>query len=125
MATDPNQIRRCVFRPFRKGRGPVFALTLWETGRTCNTGQTKLRYRLTMDSRTLFEGDDYGCSPMHCIDSDASVEGIMGFLTVRPGDTDPEFFKDYAPAQLEYCQRYAEALSCEVQARFGERPATV
>jgi hypothetical protein len=86
-------------------------------------------YRLTMRDRgrrtVLFEGDDFGCSPRHAIDSDATVEGIMGFLTLRPGDTDAEYFADYTQAQLDHCARHAEALSCEVQARFCDEDGRV
>ncbi len=42
----------------------------------------------------------------------------MGFLTLRPGDTDPDYFEDYTPEQHAYCDAHAEALSCEVSARF-------
>lgn len=68
----------------------------------------------------LFEGEDLGCSPMHAIDSDESVAALMGFLTLRPGDTDAEYFENYTPEQMEFCQQHAESLSCEVQARFGD-----
>lgn len=68
----------------------------------------------------LFEGEDFGCSPMHAIDSDECVAAIMSFLTLRPGDTDREYFEDYTEAQLDYCSQHAEALASEVLNRFGE-----
>jgi hypothetical protein len=73
-----------------------------------------------MDGAVLFEGEDYFSSPMHSIDSDETVEDILCFLTLRPGDTDEEYFKDYTPEQMEYCQQHAEALSCAVRNRFGD-----
>jgi hypothetical protein len=131
-------IRRCVFRPYAKGRGPVFTLTMWDTGRQCG-GKWQVGYRLTMSDSihythvgtryvkrdVLFEGEDFGCSPLHAIDSDASVEGLMSFLTLRPGDTDHEYFADYTPAQLDYCAQHAEALHAEVQARFCDENGNV
>src|SRR5262245_31662472 len=94
-------IRRCLFRPYRKG--PTFSLTMWDTGRF--GGKWLLGYRLTMRENgrrtVLFQGEDFGCSPMHAIDSDASVEALMGFLTLRPGDTDREYFKSYTQDQLD------------------------
>lgn len=117
-------IRRCIFRPYRKGMGPVFSLTMWDTHKRPEkprtTLETYLGYCLRMDGKVLFEGDDYRCSPADCIDSDASVEGIVGFLTLRPGDTDDEYFEKYTQAQLDYCANHAEALCCEVISRFGE-----
>ncbi len=128
--TAENILRRCIFRPYRKGMGPTFRLVTWDTYGTCHGGKSRLGYRLTMhDTKggwgefprcaVLFEGEDFGCSPMHAIDSDEAVAAIMGFLTLRPGDTDREYFQDYTAEQLAYCSQYAEALSCEIEARFG------
>lgn len=122
--TSETVLRRVRFQPYRKGRGPTFTLLTWDTGRT-GWGKWLVGYRLTMlqDGRrtVLFQGEDFGCAPMDSIDSDAAVEGVMSFLTLRPGDTDDEYFADYTPEQLEYCSRHAEALSCEVERRFGRR----
>lgn len=116
-------IRRCIFRPYRKGMGPSFRLTVRDTGRTIG-GKHRLGYLLTrIEPGTIlnvFEGDDFGCSPLHAVDSDETVAAIMGFLTLRPGDTDAEYFENYTADQLEFCQQHAESLSCEVLNRFGE-----
>lgn len=119
-------LRRCHFTPFRKGAGPTFALTLWDTGRTGNYGKAMLGYKLTMKeprlakSIILFEGEDFECPNWNgnAIDSDSAVEGIMGFLTLRPGDTDDEYFANYTAIQREYCAAYAEALSLAVSDRY-------
>jgi hypothetical protein len=124
--TKENVVRRVIFSPYRKGCGPKFKLVVWDTYRT-TYGKSELGYRLTMYggpeenfcNNVLFEGDDFGSSPLHAIDSDQTVAGIMGFLTLRPGDTDREYFKDYTPEQLDYCANHAEALACEVERRFG------
>lgn len=121
-------IRRCTFRPYIKGA--TFTLSLYDLGRYHGQGpQWALGYRLTMSlngKRTvLFEGDDYGCAPGHAIDSDAAVEGIMSFLTLRPGDTDADYFAGYTDEQREYCEQHAEALSCEVHARFCDENGNV
>jgi hypothetical protein len=52
------------------------------------------------------------------IDSDEAIKSIMGFLTLRPSDTDTDYFADYTDAQEEYCAKYAEALGAEIEARF-------
>lgn len=124
-------IRHCVFRPYIKGHGPVFRLTMWDTGRTDECRKHVLGYELEMQNAPrakfvrLFRGEDYGCAPGHAIDSDAAVEGLMGFLTLKPGDTDSDYFKDYTPAQLAYCDAHAESLSIEVQARFCDENGNV
>lgn len=125
MQTKDNILRRVRLAPYRKGCGPTFALTIWDTGCLHRGGpQYAIGYRLTMHEagkRTvLFQGEDFGCSPMHAIDSDACVESLMVFLTLRPGDTDREYFADYTPAQIDYCEQHAEALGVECTDRFGE-----
>lgn len=119
----PDYIRRVRFAPYRKGMGPTFTLTLLDVRFDGRRDRTS--YRLTMRDTsgkhaTLFEGDDFSPSPCHAIDSDEAVAALMGFLTLRPGDTDGEYFDNYTPEQLAYCSQHAEALSCESSCRFGE-----
>src|SRR5262245_47785344 len=83
-------IRRVRFTPY-KAMQPTFTLTMWDTGRINSMGKWMVGYRLTMcrsvftgtryagrKSVVLFEGEDFGCSPLHAIDSNATVEGVMG-----------------------------------------------
>ena len=117
-------IRTVRFSPYRKDIKTTFTLKLYDTGTTDHYGKNKLAYLLTMNNKgdkvKLFEGSDYCCSPCYAIDSDESVAGLMAFLTLRPGDTDSDYFKDYTSMQLGYCNEHADALSCEVMDRFGE-----
>lgn len=123
------KLRTVRLSPYRKGMGPTFTLTTFDTGRTqTNVGTRPTHYTLGYELRmhengrtvVLFKGEDYGC-PMHSVvDSDECVRGILGFLTLRPGDTDADYFAAYTPDQLAYCAAHAEALSCEVYSRFGE-----
>jgi hypothetical protein len=122
---DPNFIRQCIFTPYRKGMGPRFVLNLYDTNSTGWGGKSRLRYELRQIDvngkyTTLFEGSDFRCSPLHGIDSDDTIKSLMGFLTLRPGDTDQEYFDDYTPEQLKYCSQHAESLSFEVYSKFGE-----
>lgn len=106
-------LRRCIFRPYRKGQGPVFSLTMWWLGE-------RIGYCLRIDGKPLFEGEDFGPSPLHAIDSDDTVNALMGFLTALPGNMDDEYFKEYTQEQLDYCATHAEALSYTVDNRYGE-----
>lgn len=114
------KIRRCIFSPYRKGNGPTFTLTLFDLYKRDSMGKNMLDYELKQDRVILFKGEDYACSPMHAVDSDETVKSLMGFLTLRPGDTDREYFDSYTPEQLHYCQEHAEYLNSEVRSRFGE-----
>lgn len=116
-------LRICRFTPYRKGMGPAFTLRLWDTHRTDDDGKWCLGYALSMAGGVvLFQGEDFYCPKWQAADSDATVRALMTFLTLRPGDTDAEYFADYTPEQLSYCDHHAEALSAYVLCRFaGER----
>lgn len=119
--------RRVIFTPYRRGQGPRFSLTIWDdlVPTWTSAGKPRVRYRLNMlqgspGTVTLFEGEltlGYGTAT----DSDEVVRSAMTFLTLRPGDTDDDYFAGYTPEQLAYCDEHAEALSVEVVNRFGER----
>lgn len=81
-----------------------YSLFLWDTGRRTGGafGRCDLGYVLRKGRRVIFEGDRYSPGAGTAIDSDAAVFGLLGFLTLKPGDTDPDYFRDYTPGQLEW-----------------------
>jgi hypothetical protein len=113
-------MRRYIFRPYRTG--PSFILCTWDAEKRDGMGKNIIRYRLAMReagvSTVLFAGEDFACAPSDAIDSVATAEALMSFLTLRPGDTDEEYFAKYTQAQLDYCAQHAEALHAEVSARW-------
>lgn len=118
-----NICRRVIFNSYRKGMGPSFTLTMWDDVGYNAMGKIRIRYRLNMSGTkghpvTLFAGSDFATP--HASDSDESVAGLMGFLCLRPGDTDADYFDGYSEAQKAFCDDHAEALACEVEARFPE-----
>lgn len=119
MTAITNLARTVRFNPYRKGQGPSFTLRMFHTGLTGEYGKRMIGYRLVSEGKVLFEGQDYYA---HCdADSNEAVEGIMGFLTLKPGDTDPEYFGEYTPAQLAFAAEHAEHaehLGYEVSHRF-------
>lgn len=112
-------IREVRFFPQGRNRGACFILRMFE-GTPRRDGKEAVAYILSHRGKIIFKGDDFGCSSLHAVDSDDTVKALMGFLTLRPGDTDSEYFDDYTTEQLEYCSRWAESLSMEVYNRFGE-----
>ncbi len=64
--------------------------------------QYRLAYKFTKGRKVLFEGEDYGCSPGIAIDSQGALIGLLAFLTLKPGDTDREYFEDYTDEQLAF-----------------------
>jgi len=111
-------VRTVYFTPYLRGQGPRFRLVLSDPHTKDERGAWYVGYALYEcgNREPIFSGADY--SGWHCIDSDQAVEGIMGFLTLRPGDTDADYFANYTDRQREFCDRYAETLGCEVMMRF-------
>lgn len=114
-----DKMRTVRFRPYRQGMGPTFTLNLYYLGHE-RIGY-ELRQRENGISKLIFSGDDFRPSPMHSVDGDDAVAALMNFLTLRPGDTDSEYFESYTAEQMEFAQAHGETLSFEVMQRFGER----
>jgi len=90
-----------------------YTLVLWDDAPCCEyMSQHRLRYLMAdREGRVLFEGADFGCSPMHAIDSDECLRALLGFLTLKPGDTDDEYFSNYTKDQMAFAEGDAEELS--------------
>lgn len=98
-------------------------LVLTDTNRRDSMGKRILGYRLYGpgdDAVPIFEGEDFGCSPMHAADSDETLRSLLGFLTLRPGDTDDEYFEGYTPRQMAWVESYAEELSLWADDEAGQ-----
>lgn len=91
-------------------------LRTWDTGRTSGRGmmaRTRLGYELCEpNGRRMFYGVDFAPSPMHADDADETLRALCGFLFLRPGDTDREYFDHYNPRQLAF----AASTDCELLA---------
>jgi hypothetical protein len=111
----PNRFRYAYFRPYQSG--PTFSVELYDVRSLERIGYA-LRQHERGKTTVLFEGRDFRPSPLHAWDSDATIEAVLGFLTLRPGDTDAEYFFAYTPAQRAFCEEHAEALWMAVYDRF-------
>ena len=112
------RIRLVRFRPYLRGCGPSFSLELHEVpGQSERIGYT-LRQHDHGKTVVIFDGRDFRPSPLHAWESDETVAAIMGFLTLRVGDTDREYFDGYTAEQMEFRDTHAESLAYEVYARF-------
>jgi len=89
-----------------------FRLELYDSGkRNPHTGRYYIGYKFYHDDNLIFSGEDFSPSPLHAIDGDESIASLLSFLSLQPGDTDDEYFDDYMPEQMEWCQQYGEELS--------------
>lgn len=103
-----------------------YRLTTWATSRRDWRGQTTIGYRLTPpEGVAVFEGEDFHGSPLHADDSDETLASLMGFLTLRPGDVDREYFRNYTPEQMDFARGAAEGLSMWGFSEADGRPGFV
>lgn len=102
-----------------------YRLRTWATGRTIG-GKDRIGYELKGPTgAVLFHGEDFGASPMHATDSDEALRALLGFLFLRPGDTDRDYFDGYSPEQMAFaessdCEALAFLYSDEGPGTFGE-----
>lgn len=109
MSDNDNHLRNVTMRPYRD-QSISFTLNTWDTGRTDHLGKSIIRYEFSDRKGCIFKGSDFACSPMHAIDSDECVRALLSFLTLRPGDTDSEYFDNYTPEQLDFANEHGETL---------------
>ncbi|MBE3016292.1 hypothetical protein IL992_45180 [Microbispora sp. NEAU-D428] len=71
-------------------------------GRT-DEGRIRWRYRLSRRRRTIFSGSDI-CSGVGAVltpdELISAARTVLHYLTLRPGDTDADYFDSYTRAQL-------------------------
>jgi hypothetical protein len=102
-----------VLRHVRIANG--YRLFLWDTYRTDRLGKSVLGFAFYAPeaSEPLFCGEDFAVPSMRAIDSDESLRSLLGFLTLKPGDTDADYFASYTPEQMAFAQGDAEYIACD------------
>lgn len=107
--------------------GRDVSLSLYDLGtRDPQTGHHRMGYRFWHGTEMVFTGDDYAVPAHHAVDSDDAVRGLLGFLSLRPGDTDAEYFDSYTRRQRQWADQHGEELALytdpeQVLAGEGER----
>ena len=94
-----------------------FRLELFTTVSTTGDERPAVVYRfwdLSADAgraRPVFEVADWHPSILHAVDGTESVRGLLGFLCLRPGDVEADYFASYTPRQLTWRDARAEDLT--------------
>jgi hypothetical protein len=112
---EPMQYDFTESEPVRTWTGGAFRLELHTDNQVHRCGKDILGYQFFHDQQLVFERKDFHCSPLHAIDSDATVAGILNFLSLRPGDTDAEYFENYTPKQMSFARNHGEDLACYIE----------
>lgn len=87
-----------------------FRLELFATWQVDGWGKDILAYQLYHHDVLIFQDEGFCPGRGMSIDGDEAVGGLLGFLSLKPGDTDFEYFKDYTPEQMEFAQAHGEEL---------------
>ncbi len=69
-----------------------------------------LRYEFYYKDKLMFKGINYCPNSLYPLDSDQSVANLLGFLSLRPGDTDINYFKNYTVEQLHFVMDHGDNL---------------
>lgn len=93
-----------------------FKLTMQLDGYDYTQHKERVKYTLrNPEGKIVFAGNDFFASPLDNPTGIDSALALMVFLTVRPGDTDQEYFENYTPDQLSFVQSFeCEQLSCTI-----------
>jgi hypothetical protein len=87
-----------------------YTLTLEETNRRDTYNHIMVKYSfISPQDEAIFSGEDFGASPLHDAEGIESAKSLLGFLTLKKGDTDEDYFENYTPRQLEF----SESFDCE------------
>jgi hypothetical protein len=97
------------------GEAKEYRLELYDTSRADRDGKSVPAYRFFYRGRLVFSGADFHGSPLHAVDADATVAGLLAFLSLKPGDTDPDYFQGDTPEQLAFARTEGENLSLYVE----------
>jgi hypothetical protein len=95
--------------------GNGFLLVLYDTNATDRFGKSILAYQFFHHGEAVFEGADFHASPLHAIDGDETVAGLLAFLSLKPPDIEPEWFDGYTSTQLAFACAHGEILSLYVE----------
>lgn len=110
------QIRDVQFAPLIDG--VIYRLQLFDTGKRGEYGKARVAYRFGVAGKPpLFETDELMVP--YSPESDETVRAAMCYITMRPGDTDREYFDEYTDAQIAFASSYA----CECLQLYGTEDA--
>lgn len=60
-----------------------------------------------------------------CVDSSAARELVLSLVSMKPGDTDDDFFADYTPEQLTFTEAYGEEIGMIRESRYCDENGNV
>jgi hypothetical protein len=90
--------------------GGIVTISTYDAG-PADDGRHRIGYVCERDHAEIFRGTDIDIPSGQAIDSDHTVAAVIGFLSLQPGDTDPEFFDHYTADQAAFADSCAAELA--------------
>jgi hypothetical protein len=97
--TGKLQLRK--FECLRRWRHDNFTLYMYNMGWNMKQEKWQIGYKFFWDKGLLFEGEDFYCPEL---DGKRPMLGLLGFITLKPGDTDSDWFDKYTDFQRRWTE---------------------
>jgi hypothetical protein len=96
----------------REWASSPYRLELYELNQPSRPdGATPIGYRFYHDDQLVFEDYDIVVPAGQTLDGDQTLRGVLGFVALRPGDVEADYFTGYTPAQVAWRDQHAEDLA--------------
>ena len=115
---DPAFLFELHIRPY-SDRSTIIVRAFERSGWMADS-HTRIDVEVRQDGAVIFPRGSLWCG----IPSHQSIDGIdakacvLGLVSMRPGDTDSDYFDSYSADQLAWANEFGEALSWEREARY-------
>jgi hypothetical protein len=76
----------------------------------CEDGKWRFTYNLYFKGQLIFSGHEFLAPPGIAENRNVALSEILGFLSLKPGDTDEDYFDNYTPEQLAFAEEYGDEL---------------
>lgn len=117
-------------RLYRKEHDPrVITIVAYEDKWDLASSHGRIDVEVRHGGKVIFPRGQLHCAVSkacgHSSDGMAARELVMSLVAMRPGDTDADYFADYTPEQIEWCEEHGEALDMERMARYCDANGNV
>lgn len=83
-----------------------------------SAGRVCLYVEVRQGGKIIFPKGSLYCAQHGASDGIEARENTLSLVAIKPGDTDEEYFSDYTPEQLAWCEKYGEELSMMRELRY-------
>lgn len=85
-----------------------------------STGHMRIDVEIKLAGEVIFARGDTYCAVNRwtAIDSYSAKELVLSLASMKPGDTDAEYFAKYTPRQLEFANALGDEISLERARRY-------